>query len=272
MPDRIFNPPPGWKPLDRQTTERGIIAQLMHLSSRPSWLYRGEPRVFPEGLTSLGRFLRKDAPNPVAAECQTINWFVHRAYQHLRDSEHRIMDNMIGVLTIMQHHGAPTRLLDWSKSVWVAAYHSASNDPDEDGLLWSYDARAYWKNVPEKAWQSVLEDLMHAKDSKSYGKAAEACVEALGPSGIIQCTDRMVAQQGVFTFGNPARIDHREMIGRAFLEDTDSAMVMVVPKETKRPLMRILHAMNITAAALFPGINGAGRTVREIAQYAIAVD
>lgn len=272
MPDRIFTPPNGWMPLDRKTAQREIIEQLMALSSKPGWLYLGEPRVFPEGLSSLGRFLRKDAPSPVAAECQAINWFVHRAHPHLRDSEHRIMDNMIGVLTIMQHFGAPTRLLDWSKSVWVAAYHAASNDPGEDGLLWSFDARDYWRRVPEKEWQSALDALTEAKDVSSYRGAAEKCIEALGPVGTIQCTDRMVAQQGVFTIGNPARVDHREVIGRAFLEKNEGAQVMIVPKETKGPVMKILHAMNMTAAALFPGIDGAGRTVREIAQFAIEVD
>lgn len=271
MADRIFTPPNGWIGLDRQTTERAIIEQLLMLSSKPGWLYRGEPRVFPEGLTSLGRLLRKDAPSPVGAECNAISWFVHRAFPHLRDSEHRIMDNMIGVLTIMQHYGAPTRLLDWSNSVWVAAYHAVSNDPNEDGLLWSFDTRTYWSHVPEAEWQTALAALTDAKDVPSYKKEAESCIPAPGPVSTIQCTDRMVAQQGTFTIGNPARVDHREMIGRAFLrhQDQGRAAVMVVPRETKRPLMKHLKAMNITAATLFPGIDGAGRSVREIAQFAI---
>jgi hypothetical protein len=44
----------------------------------------------------------------------------------------------------MQHYGAPTRLLDWSKSLYVAAYFAAMSSLDEedeekDGAIWCFD-------------------------------------------------------------------------------------------------------------------------------------
>jgi hypothetical protein len=45
-------------------------------------------------------------------------------------------DNHIEWLFIMQHHGAPTRLLDWSESIFVA-YFAVSELPNEDGELWA---------------------------------------------------------------------------------------------------------------------------------------
>jgi len=38
----------------------------------------------------------------------------------------------------MQHHGAPTRLLDFSYSIYVAAY-SAMESADGDSALWAVD-------------------------------------------------------------------------------------------------------------------------------------
>jgi hypothetical protein len=40
---------------------------------------------------------------------------------------------------LMQHHGAPTRLLDWSTSPYVAAYFAVNQQSsDENGALWCF--------------------------------------------------------------------------------------------------------------------------------------
>ena len=45
-------------------------------------------------------------------------------------------DDDLGWLFLMQHHGCPTRLLDWSQSVLVATYFVVSNHHSDDGELW----------------------------------------------------------------------------------------------------------------------------------------
>ena len=46
-------------------------------------------------------------------------------------------DDHIAWLFLMQHHGAPTRLLDWSKNVLVALYFAVFENLASDGELWA---------------------------------------------------------------------------------------------------------------------------------------
>ena len=45
-------------------------------------------------------------------------------------------------MILAQHYGLPTRLLDWSKSPFVAVYFAVTANPERDGALWCLDISA----------------------------------------------------------------------------------------------------------------------------------
>ncbi|NMR27991.1 FRG domain-containing protein [Pseudoalteromonas sp. NEC-BIFX-2020_015] len=49
-------------------------------------------------------------------------------------------------LTLMQHYGLPTRLLDWSSNLLVSLYFCCMNDDEKDGALFIYDPTIMERN------------------------------------------------------------------------------------------------------------------------------
>lgn len=76
-------------------------------------------------------------------------------------------------------------------------------------------------------------------------------------------TDRTVAQQGNFTLSINILGDQEALIAEASQGDS---WKWTIPKEAKPEFLFELNAMNITAATLFPGEDGLGRSVAESAK------
>lgn len=160
---------------------------------------------------------------------------------------------------LMQHHGAPTRLLDWTRSGYVAAYFAVAEHLDEDGAVYALHV-----------------DLYEHESSREFGWASDLKREvwtlATSPGRVLvaepeRSTERMMAQQGVFTVSTNVQTRHGDEIARVCSRVEAANTIVfrkwVIPAGKKMEFMRQLKQMNIGAHSLFPGSDGLGRSVRE---------
>lgn len=116
---------------------------LAALSRIPDpWIFRGQRNYDWNLLTKLGRDLRaldeSHGKDWRSLENSSIGYFMDRA-NGLMDrtpDEH----DLLGWLSFMQHYGAPTRLLDWSFSPYVALYFAYEQPTESDSAIYAINS------------------------------------------------------------------------------------------------------------------------------------
>jgi FRG domain len=155
-------------------------------------------------------------------------------------------------LALGQHHGLPTRLLDWTYSPYVAL-HFATDDcasMDREGVVWYADYAAAHERLPpsfrealEHAGADVFTTEMLDQVAPALDEIQEEVVLFLEPPSF---DARIVNQYALFSFvaGAGAALD---------------AQRIVVPAELKWELRDKLDQANVTERVLFPGLDGIAR-------------
>ena len=186
------------------------------------------------------------------------------------------------LLAVAQHHGLPTRLLDWTYSPYVALHFATANIEkfDIDGVIWVVDFEKTHDRLPDALRKllrtegaqaftvELLTSLRRKKQSlateeRSFHEFVETLTEfdGLGSDGEFllffeppSINERIVNQFALFSvMPNPqCAID-------AWLTDNpDLFRRLVIPAEMKWECRDKLDQCNITERVLFPGLDGLG--------------
>jgi len=174
---------------------------------------------------------------------------------------------------LMQHHGAPTRLLDWTYSPFVAAYFAMeallSDRRANKAVVWALSGEGF---TPPDALihdKSVLKKMEHFLEHRD-GASFEAVflrsrpyrfVYPVNPASLNQ---RLIIQQGVFFCPGDINTTFEENLRATELTLGDRLRIykFVLPRVLLEEAMAALYRMNMHPASLFPGLDGYARTLR----------
>lgn len=246
------------------------------------WIFRGLKRADYDLSTSLERAALDLGipPNQVPErEARILHDFMRRLHHYRQDvPEH---DDTVEWMSIMQHHGAPTRLLDWTYSLFVATFFAVEEYSNHCkcavfALDYSnYDVESSIDRIGEPVischYESGPEHKRlppYADDPKLWQKAVinyvlenpKRQVFAVNP---FRLNERLSIQQGVFllpgdiskTFEDNLNVNDKERDKLTKIEICSDAAV-------RRAFLYNLHRMNINRATLFPGLVGFSESLR----------
>ena len=190
----------------------------------------------------------------------------------LRDSPPRHHD-LRQWLFLMQHHGMPTLLLDWTRSALAAIAFALEIERDrpewdhQDGALWVLRP-GKWNELSKAmstyalldAYSPDLDDLFAVHFDQDAG-ARLSCSKSRAVTAVepVFNSRRMIAQQGVFTI-HGLTSKPMEEVARAFQEQC--LWKLIVPKDRKTALRQELHDLGIQLSSLFPDLDHLSACIR----------
>jgi hypothetical protein len=234
---------------------------------RDTGVYHGASNAARPLLTSLDRLGGLEPPHTKAdLEEHILRSFIRYSRPHLDEARPH---NDWELLIAAQHHGVPTRLLDWSYSPLVAAFFATrpAEGRSKDRAIWRLD----WQRVhrqfklPQLALQiQELDSVFGEKQAHSLSPAklfstrehrTFACM--IEPPSL---DDRIVAQSATFTLCSTTCQSFDQFLDEQGL--AEALTKYVIPDGDLARVRDQLDMVGIDERRLFPDLDGVARAIR----------
>lgn len=225
---------------------------------RSSYAFRGQCDVRGDLKTSVARL-----GGNLDIEAHLLRNFRKYAQQEAAPG-----DSVWNWLAVAQHHGLPTRLLDWTYSPYVAMHFATENVADYrvDGVIWCVDYVQTNAQLPDK-----LKRIL--RDEGSFVFTAEMLQRA---AATLEQFDRL-SRKTFVAFFEPPSLDERIVVQFAlfsllsnYRQGLDAWLAkyphvykkIVIPASLKWEVRDKLDQANITERVLHPDLDGLSRWLR----------
>lgn len=131
-------------------------------------------------------------------------------------------------MSIAQHHGFPSRLLDWSINPLVAAFFACKGSPEMSGSIYAFSPA-----------RRIIRENIQPLDYTG--------VASFYPTAV---TPRISRQSGIFTVHGPPDAEIKNGKKQGKLRE------FVIPKENKPEIVRDLDYFGVNDSSIFPDLEG----------------
>jgi hypothetical protein len=235
------------------------IPKTSHLRHRSDFVYRG---VADKGW-GLETSLRR-----LGGDYEKVERPLLRSFRKYAEPGSIPGDSTWVRLSVAQHHGLPTRLLDWTVSPKVAVHFATAEEEhyDKDAAIWCIDVVQAKSLLPDK-----LVDVLRREYAFLFS------VEMLEFIPTLDEFDKLVEHGEFVLFLEPPSLDARIVNQGAIMSVMPGAQLVlseflknhpklyrriIIPKELKWEVRDKLDQDNVTERMLFPGLDGLSRWLK----------
>jgi len=245
-----------------------------------NWLFRGQNNKDWKLKTSIEREIEKSGNNDTTyLERNLISYFQRQAHSFIDNlPEER---NYIAWLSYIQHHGGVTRLLDFSRSMYIGLYFAVRKlDFSSDSALWGINYGKLWECLSD--FHQINYTSSNYVEFNKYtfwnfgdGRSFKEVILHFEPHFM---NKRMSAQQGTFLIPSHYIIPFEEALLKTFQMDLSTfegnkpiqidsnnsyaisqnanIIKVIIPSYLRKEILHLLNKMNINEKTLFPDMDG----------------
>jgi len=240
----------------------GEYLSIISDSPYQHWAFRGQRDASAPLFSVISRYFISFNVNPrawVEQEERILRIFKRKAIHFLDVVPD--LDDDFEWLALMQDHGAPTRLLDFSWSPYVAAFFALHNTTQE-GVIWAC-------NPVEIEKMKRVELDKPSSFRKQFLSSTGDFVWLGEPYAMNR---RLIAQSGTFLVPGVLHKSIEEIL-KGYPNPHETLIKFILPADKVREQgMRELYRMNITQSTLFPDLDGLARSLAYELEFHWAYD
>jgi len=191
-------------------------------------------------------------------------------------------ENAIEWLSLIQHYGGPTRLLDFTRSMFVALFF-ACEEGTEDAALWMME----YFGLLDRHTKRCGSDTIYHQQKKVSEFATKYIGSKTRKNGLLpiepeRLHERMSIHKGLFimpininkTFLENAKSEYRwrsiryktititKLMEIMYDDPVPRIIKLRIKKAWKPKIIEFLDEMNVNSNTLFPGLDGFARSLR----------
>lgn len=148
----------------KKLTWNAAKSTLLNYTDSKEWIFRGQGSSEWPLATSLSRKALPKNRSRREIEKTLIHDFRRKMHHFKGQNEH--IESDVEIIAYMQHHGSPTRFLDWSSSPYVASFFAYEKNEKTAPCVWAIN---YWWLVKKNT--DILYDLLKERKDNYNGEA-----------------------------------------------------------------------------------------------------
>jgi hypothetical protein len=255
---------------------------------RFQYVFRGQPNLELGLAPTLYRWALRGGFPHGSDLFDREGWIVHefqrRAHHYVNDPPTR--EERLEWLALLQHYGGPTRLLDFTRSFYVAAFF-AMETAEKESAIWAVDLDALGKAAALRLGHADPPDNQRLR-LEAHAQLCESWLREPPPTAAVVDVEplrmnlRMSSQQGLFLFPTDLSQSFEENLFATFGVDASEVqkehpvsawdpdepeyematlVKILLPRQMHGVGMHDLHTMNVNALSLFDGLDGLARSL-----------
>lgn len=245
-----------------------LIRQLNVLPN--NFIYRGHADSSWKLESTLERILGNNWSKEKASlfEDHYLKFFKSK-YHIYNESEHE-PKSKLAWLSIMQHYGTPTRLIDFSESPYVALYFALeAYDPlskkdlaifavDYNGIM---DSSLKYISDRDSNFKKSRSDIMGYQDELFDGVVDRFAYEVMWITEPLELNARIDRQSGTFLISGNKEKKIEELMSQD-IYDKVTMIKFVIPCSIYENIYALLRKMNINAKTIYGDLGGLAKSIK----------